>query len=55
MVSIMLAAARPKMVEKMVLWGSNAYVAEEVIAVLERHRDLSKWPPERRAPLEGKF
>ena len=52
---MILAGARPELIDKLVVWGSNSYVSEEDIAVLSKVADLSKWSARMREPLEGKF
>lgn len=37
----------------MVVWGCNASVTEEDLKLYEAIRDVSKWNPKMRQPLEG--
>lgn len=38
-------------VEKLVVWGSNAYVTEKDIKLYEKIRDVQKWSPRMREPF----
>ncbi len=53
MTGIILAANRPELVQKLVVWGSNSFVNDEDIAMVSKVRDLSKWSARMREPLEG--
>ncbi|KAK3854783.1 hypothetical protein Pcinc_038758 [Petrolisthes cinctipes] len=53
--AMMLAATFPQHVERMVLWGSNAYVAEEDVKIYNGIRDVNKWSERMRAPLEAVY
>ena len=50
-----LAARRPELVRKMVVWGSNTFVSDEDVTCIEKTRDLSKWNPKMKQPLVGKI
>lgn len=52
--AMILAAAHPQCVHRMVVWGANATVTAEDIKLYETIRDTSKWSPKMREPLEGK-
>ena len=41
--AIILAALYPESVEKIVIWGSNAYVTKMDIEIFEQTRDVEKW------------
>jgi valacyclovir hydrolase len=38
-------------VEKLVVWGSNAYVTEKDLELYEKIRDIQKWSPRMRQPF----
>ncbi|KAG7155098.1 Valacyclovir hydrolase-like [Homarus americanus] len=44
--ALILAAAYPQHVDKLVVWGANAYVSHGI-------RDINKWSQRMRAPLEA--
>ena len=52
---MILTGNRPENVQKLVVWGSNSYVAQEDIEFISKVRDLSKWSAKMREPLERKF
>jgi len=52
--AMILAAAHPQRVHRMVVWGANATVTAEDVKLYEAIRDTSKWSPKMREPLEGK-
>ncbi|PSN30578.1 Valacyclovir hydrolase, partial [Blattella germanica] len=49
--ALILAAKYPNNVDKMVVWGSNAYIIEEEVKIYESMRDISKWSDRMKAPL----
>lgn len=50
---MILAAAHPQCVHRLVVWGANATVTAEDVKLYEAIRDTSKWSPKMREPLEG--
>ena len=52
---MILAGERPELVQKLVVWGSNAYVSQEDVDCLIKVKDLSKWSVKMREPLESKI
>ena len=52
--AMILAAAHPQCVHRMVVWGANATVTADDIKLYEAIRDTSKWSPKMREPLEGR-
>ena len=50
---MILAAAHPKSIHHLVVWGANATVTAKDIELYEVIRDTSKWSPKMREPLEG--
>ena len=49
---IILAARFPERVQKLVIWGSNAYVSETDVELVEKTRDVSQWSPKMRGAME---
>lgn len=53
-ITAMIAAAKyPENVRKLVVWGANAYIADEDIGMIENVADVSKWSDRMRAPMEA--
>ena len=50
---MILAAAHPQRVHRLVVWGANATVTPEDVKLYDAIRDTSKWSPKMREPLEG--
>lgn len=50
--AIMLAALHPTSVDKLVVWGSNAFVTDHDIELFEKVRDTAAWSSAMRKPLE---
>jgi valacyclovir hydrolase len=48
-----LAGKYPSVLDRLVVWGCNASVTKEDIDLYELIRDISKWNPKMRQPLEG--
>jgi len=46
------AIDHPEAVKKVVVWGSNAYIAKADIAMIEAVADVSQWSPRMRRPME---
>ena len=53
--ALILAGARPELLKKLVIWGSNSYVTKDDVELMNKVRDLSKWSARMREPLEGKM
>ena len=51
--ALILAAARPDTVEKLVVWGANSYVCQSDIDMITRVADVSQWSPRMRQPMEA--
>ncbi|XP_030748896.1 valacyclovir hydrolase [Sitophilus oryzae] len=49
--SLILAAKYPDNVDKLVVWGANAYVIAEDIEAFEKIRDIKKWSEKMKNPL----
>lgn len=52
---MILAASNPRAIDKMVVWGANASVTQEDVDMYDKARDVDKWNPKMRDPLEGKL
>ncbi|XP_031431143.1 valacyclovir hydrolase isoform X2 [Clupea harengus] len=50
--ALIAAALSPANVRKLVVWGSNAYVSQEDIAIYNSVRDVSRWSERMRSPME---
>lgn len=51
-ITAMIAAAKyPEQIDKLVIWGANAYVIDEEAKIYENMRDISKWSERMKAPL----
>jgi len=50
--SLIAAAKYPSFINKMVIWGANAYVTDEDEKIYQGIRDVSKWSEKTRKPLE---
>jgi len=46
------AINHPKAVDRLVVWGTNAYIAKSDMDMIEAVEDVSKWSPRMRAPME---
>jgi len=55
MTGMLLAAKYPDVVEKLVIWGSNAYITEKEIKIYESIRDVNNWSPKMREPMEKMY
>nr|CAD7425163.1 unnamed protein product [Timema monikensis] len=49
--AMILAAKYPQNVDRMLIWGANAYIVEEELKIYESIRDVSRWSERMRAPL----
>jgi valacyclovir hydrolase len=49
--SMIISAKYPDAVDKLVIWGANAYILPEEIKSYEALRDISKWSDKMKAPL----
>ena len=52
-VGLILTGEQQEAVEKLVVFGSNAFVTELDIEMIGKTRDLEKWSARMKAPLEG--
>lgn len=52
-ITALIAAARnPNLINKMVVWGSNAFVSQHDLNLYDAVRDVSKWSARMRQPME---
>ncbi|KAF3690444.1 Valacyclovir hydrolase [Channa argus] len=52
-IAALVAAARnPKLISKMVVWGSNAFISQQDLQLYDAVRDVSKWSARMRQPME---
>lgn len=52
-ITALIAAARnPDLINKMVVWGSNAFVSQDDLELYNMVRDVSKWSARMRQPME---
>lgn len=49
---MILAGKYPEAIEKLVIFGSNAYIIEDELRIYDGIRDISKWSAKMREPLE---
>ncbi|XP_030737390.1 valacyclovir hydrolase isoform X1 [Globicephala melas] len=55
-ITALIAAARyPSYINKMVIWGANAYVTDQDEEIYRGIRDVSKWSERTREPLEALY
>lgn len=50
--ALILAGKYPEKVEKLMIFGSNAYIIEEELKIYDSIRDVNKWSAKMREPLE---
>ncbi|XP_028300269.1 valacyclovir hydrolase-like isoform X2 [Gouania willdenowi] len=50
--ALFLAAKHPDLVNKMVVWGSNSFVSQQDLQIYNMVRDVSRWSPRMRKPME---
>ena len=49
--AMFLSALYPSSVDKLVIWGANAFLTKQDIELFEKTRDISKWSPAMRESL----
>ncbi|XP_053715135.1 exocyst complex component 2 isoform X4 [Synchiropus splendidus] len=55
-IAALIAAARnPDRVRRLVVWGSNAYVTQQDLDLYAAVRDVSRWSPRMKAPMEEMY
>lgn len=52
---LIMAGRNPSKVEKLVIWGSNAYITPKEADIYENIRDVSKWSARMREPMENVY
>uniref|UniRef100_D3TLG8 Putative hydrolase n=1 Tax=Glossina morsitans morsitans TaxID=37546 RepID=D3TLG8_GLOMM len=50
--ALIIAGRYPENVDKLVIWGANAYVSDEDVNILKGVRDVKKWSARMREPME---
>ncbi|XP_056132986.1 valacyclovir hydrolase isoform X2 [Lampris incognitus] len=53
--ALIAAAKNPDLVNKMVVWGSNAYVSKQDVSIYNAIRDVSQWSAKMRKPMEEMY
>ncbi|KAI7799810.1 hypothetical protein IRJ41_012368 [Triplophysa rosa] len=53
--ALITAALNPTLIQKLVVWGSNAYVSEEDMQIYKSIRDVSLWSERMRRPMEEMY
>ncbi|XP_055523792.1 valacyclovir hydrolase [Wyeomyia smithii] len=52
---LIMAGRKAKQVEKLVVWGANAYITRKEADIYKNIRDVSKWSPRMREPMEAVY
>ncbi|XP_075069095.1 serine hydrolase BPHL [Mixophyes fleayi] len=50
--ALIAAGSYPSLIHKLIVWGANAYVAEEDLELYNAVKDITKWSPKMREPME---
>lgn len=53
--ALILAAQKKENVDKVVIWGSNAYVCKSDIEMINKVADVTQWSPRMRKPMEDMY
>lgn len=53
--ALIAAALNPTLVNKLVVWGANAFVSEEDVQIYQSLRDVSLWSERMRRPMEQMY
>ena len=53
--ALIAAAQSPQNIEKVVVWGSNAYISQWDIDNINQVSDVSKWSERMRKPMEEMY
>ncbi|KAM3875815.1 valacyclovir hydrolase [Diretmus argenteus] len=53
--ALIAAAKNPDLINKMVVWGSNAYVSPQDVDIYQAIYDVSKWSARMRKPMEEMY
>ncbi|XP_073534799.1 valacyclovir hydrolase [Phyllobates terribilis] len=53
--AVIAAGSYPSVVNKLVIWGANAYVTEEDLALYNAVKDVRNWSPKMRKPMEDVY
>lgn len=52
---LILAGTKPLTVEKLVIWGANAYITPAEADIYEKIRDVRQWSPRMKEPMEQTY
>ncbi len=50
--ALVMAAAHPEVVDRVVVWGSNSYISDTDMKLVSQVRDVSGWSERMRKPME---
>ncbi|XP_072267885.1 valacyclovir hydrolase [Pyxicephalus adspersus] len=50
--ALIAAGTYPSLINKLVVWGANAYVTEEDLQIYNAVKDVANWSPKMRQPME---
>nr|XP_057928292.1 valacyclovir hydrolase [Doryrhamphus excisus] len=53
--ALIAAAMNPTLINKMVIWGANAFVSKQDLGMYNAIRDVSKWSTRMRQPMEEMY
>ncbi|XP_053321962.1 valacyclovir hydrolase isoform X2 [Spea bombifrons] len=53
--ALIAAATYPSLINKLVIWGANAYVSEEDLRLYDAVKDVSNWSDKMRKPMEDLY
>ncbi|XP_075682801.1 serine hydrolase BPHL isoform X2 [Rhinoderma darwinii] len=53
--ALIAAGSYPSLINKLVVWGANAYVTEEDLDLYNAVKDVTNWSPKMRKPLEDLY
>ncbi|XP_068092918.1 valacyclovir hydrolase isoform X2 [Hyperolius riggenbachi] len=53
--ALIAAGTYPSLINKLVIWGANAYVTEEDLQMYDAVKDVANWSPKMRQPIEDLY
>ncbi|XP_056377030.1 valacyclovir hydrolase isoform X2 [Hyla sarda] len=53
--ALIAAGSYPSLINKLVVWGANAYVTEEDLVLYNAVKDVTNWSPKMKKPLEDLY
>lgn len=53
--AMIMAGTYPQSVRKLIVWGANSYIHPDEIKIYENIRDVNKWSPRMRKPMENVY